>query len=135
VTYQGFAAVWPSMTDEQGFADRMNSLPKFVSTTLTQVQWSNSSLIKGDIAAEVRQLKQEPGRDILVAGRGALVRTQMQHDLVHEFRLMIHPAVLGSGKRLFEDGTDRKVLRLTDARTFSSGVVVLSYGRGETGVG
>jgi dihydrofolate reductase len=123
------------MTDEQGFADRMNSLPKFVSTTLTQVEWSNSSLIKGDIAAEVRQLKQEPGRDILVAGCGALVRRQMQHDLVHEFRLMIHPVVPGSGKRLFEDGTDRKVLRLTDARTFSSGVVVLSYGRGETGVG
>jgi dihydrofolate reductase len=135
VTYQGFAAAWPSMTDEQGFADRMNSLPKFVSTTLTQVEWSNSSLIKGNIAAEVRQLKQEPGRDILVAGCGALVRTQMQHDLVHEFRLMIHPVVLGSGKRLFEDGTDRKVIRLTDARTFSSGVVVLSNGRGETGVG
>ena len=107
----------------------MSSLPKFVvSTTLTQVEWSHSSLIKGDIAAEVRRLKQEPGRDILVAG-GALVRTQMQHDLVDEFRLMIAPVVLGSGKRLFEDGTDRKVLRLTDVRTFSSGRSFLRPGR------
>jgi dihydrofolate reductase len=107
VSYQGFAAAWPSMTDKHGACRPDEQPPEFVvSTTLTQVEWSHSSLIKRDIAAEVRRLKQEPGRDILVAD-GALVRTQMQHDLVDEFRLMIAPVVLGSGKRLFEDGTDR----------------------------
>jgi dihydrofolate reductase len=128
VTYQGFAAAWPSMTDPQGFAERMNGLPKFVaSTTLKQLEWNNSRLLKGDIAAEVGKLKQQPGQDILAAGSGTLVRTLMQHDLVDEYRLMVHPVVLGSGKRLFGEGTDKKVLKLTETRTFGSVVVVLSY--------
>jgi dihydrofolate reductase len=128
VTYQGFAAAWPSMMDEEGFADRMNSLPKFVvSTTLEKVEWNNSRLIKENIAEEISGLKQQPGQDILVAGSGTLVQTLMHHDLIDEYRLMVHPVVLGSGKRLFGDGTDMKVLRLTDTRTFSSGVVVLTY--------
>lgn len=127
-TYQGFAKAWPSMKDEQGFADRMNSLPKYVvSTTLQELTWNNSKLIKEHVAEEVSNLKQQPGQDILVAGSGELVHTLMQHNLVDEYRLMVYPIVLGSGKRLFGDGTATQVLRLVDTRTFSSGVVVLSY--------
>jgi dihydrofolate reductase len=101
VTYQGFAKAWPSMTDEEGFADRMNSLPKFVvSTTLEEVEWNNARLIKENIAEEVSKLKQQPGQDILIYGSGELVYTLMQHDLIDEYRLMVHPVVLGSGKRL-----------------------------------
>jgi dihydrofolate reductase len=128
VTYQGFAAAWPSMTDEAGFADRMNSLPKFVvSTTLEEpLEWNNSRLIKGDVAEEVSKLKQEPGQDILIYGSGDLVHTLMQHDLIDEYRLMFFPVVLGSGKRLFKDGINT-TLSLVETKTFSSGVVVLSY--------
>jgi len=116
------------MTDEQGFADRMNSLPKYVvSTTLQEVAWNNSRLIKENVVEEVSRLKQQPGQDILVAGSGQLVHTLMQHDLIDEYRFMVHPIVLGSGKRLFRDGSDTKVLRLVDTKTFSSGVVVLYY--------
>ncbi len=128
VTYQGFAAAWPSMTDEAGFADRMNNLPKFVvSRTWEEVKWNNSRLIKGNIAEEVSRLKLQPGQDILLAGSADLVHTLMQHDLVDEYRLMVHPVVVGSGKRLFRDGMDTTVLKLVDTKAFSSGIVVLSY--------
>src|SRR5712692_2366316 len=106
----------------------MSCLPKYVvSTTLKEVDWNNSRLIKGNIVEEVSKLKQQPGQDILIAGSGDLVHTLMQHDLIDEYRLMVHPVVLGSGKRLFRDGSDTTVLRLVDTKTFSSGVVVLSY--------
>ncbi len=129
VTYEGFAAAWPSMTDEEGFADRMNSLPKYVvSTTLEEpLEWNNSTLIKGNIAEEVSRLKQQPGQDIAVHGSADLVNTLMQHDLIDEYRLMVHPVVVGSGKRLFKDGSDTTVLRLVETKTFSTGVVVLTY--------
>lgn len=128
VTYEGFAKAWPSMTDEQGFADRMNGIPKYVvSTTLTDLAWNNSHLITGNIADAVSQLKQQPGLDIVVAGSGTLVHTLMKHDLVDEYRLMIHPVLVGGGKRLFPDGIDRSVLTLVDTKVFSSGVVVLTY--------
>ena len=129
VTYQGFAAAWPSVTDEVGFADRMNSLPKYVvSTTLEEpLEWNNSSLIEGNIAGEVSRLKQQTGQDILIYGSGELVRTLMQDDLIDEYRLMVHSIVVGSGKRLFTDGSDTTVLRLLDTGAFGSGVVVLSY--------
>ena len=116
------------MTDELGFADRMNGLPKFVvSRTLEKAEWNNSRLIGENIPEEVSRLKRQPGQDILVAGSRALVHTLLQHDLIDEYRLMVHPVVLGSGKRLFPDGSDMKVLRLVDTRTFSSGIVLLSY--------
>ena len=100
VTYQGFAAAWPSRTGE--FADKMNSMLKYVvSTTLEHADWNNSTLIKRNIVAEVSRLKALPGQDILVAGSGQLVRTLMQHDLVDEYRLMVFPVILGKGKRLF----------------------------------
>ena len=116
------------MTDEQGFAARMNSIPKYVvSKTLKQLDWNNSTLIKGNIAEEVQKLKQQPGQGILVAGSCELVHTLMQHDLIDEYRLMVHPVVLGSGKRLFRDGSDKKTLRLVGTKAFSSGIVALTY--------
>ena len=127
VTYQGFAAAWPSMTDEAGFADRMNSLPKYVvSKTLEEVKWNNSRLIQGNVAEEVAKLKQQPGQDILIAGSGKLVQTLMQHDLIDDYRLLVYPVVLGSGKRLFQDGS-KTTLRLVETKAFRSGVVLLHY--------
>jgi dihydrofolate reductase len=128
VTYQGFAKAWPAMTDEQGFANRMNSLPKYVvSTTLEKVEWNNARLIKKNIPEEVARLRQLPGQDILIAGSSLLVRALTQHNLIDEYRLMVHPVVLGSGRRLFQDQSDMKALKLVDTRQFSSGIMVLSY--------
>ncbi|MHB8578001.1 MAG: dihydrofolate reductase family protein, partial [Dehalococcoidia bacterium] len=128
VTYQGFAAAWPTMTGTGDFGEKMNSIPKFVvSTTLEKVEWNNSRLIKGNVAEEVSRLKQQPGQDILLAGSGELVQSLMQHDLIDEYRFMVHPILLGSGKRLFRDGSDTTVLKLVETKTFSSGVVVLAY--------
>ncbi|MDA4113727.1 MAG: dihydrofolate reductase family protein [Thaumarchaeota archaeon] len=129
VTYQGFAQAWPSMKDPYGFADRMNSLPKYVvSTTLDRVEWNNSRIIRENIAEEVNKLKQQPGQDILVFGSGELARTLMRHGLVDELRLMVFPIVLGSGKRLFGEGEDlMTVMSLADTKVFESGVVLLSY--------
>ena len=129
VTYQGFADYWPSANDEVGFADRMNGLPKYVvSTTLGEpLGWNNSTLIRENVADEVSNLKQQPGQDILVLASSDLVHTLTQHDLIDEYRIRLTPVVVGSGKRLFEDGGDTTVLRLVETRTFSTGVVVLTY--------
>lgn len=128
VTYAGFAKYWPTFTDEAGFADRMNSLPKFVvSTTLDKAEWNNSTLIKGNIVEKVAKLKKQPGQDIFVAGSAQLVRALMPHDLIDEYRLMVHPVVLGSGKRLFGDGSPKQMLRLVETKTFSSGIIVQHY--------
>ncbi len=128
VTYEGFAKAWPAVKDGGEFADRMNSIPKYVvSTTLKELEWNNSHLIEGNIAEAVAKLKEQEGKDILVAGSGELVRTLMHHDLIDEYRLMVHPVVLGGGKRLFSDGSDKTVLKLVDTKSFSSGIVVLSY--------
>ena len=130
VTYEGFAAAWPSMTDEEGFADRMNGYPKHVvSTTLEEpLEWNNSTLVKGDVAEGVAELKRQPGKDILVFGSADLVNALMEHDLIDEYRLMVHPVVVGRGKRLFGNRGDAKALRLEETKTFDSGVVVLTYG-------
>jgi dihydrofolate reductase len=129
VTYDGFAAAWPNMIEETGeYGEWMNDYPKYVvSTTLEEVQWKNSQLIKGDIAEEIIKLKQQPGKDILVFGSCSLVQTLIQLDLIDEYRLMVFPVAVGSGKRVFGDGIDKKVLRLADTKTFSSGVIVLTY--------
>jgi dihydrofolate reductase len=135
ITYEGFAAAWPSRTDEQGFAERMNSLPKFVvSTTLTEAEWQNSTVVKGDVRAEIAKLKEQSGGDILVAGSAQLVQTLAQNDLVDEYRLLVYPVVLGSGKRLFSDGK-RSDLELRETRSFDSGVVLASYGPPRVGSG
>jgi len=129
-TYQGFAEAWPSRTGDP-FSDRMNSLPKFVvSTTLDRVDWKNSSLIRGNVAEHVRKLKQQPGQDILVAGSAQLVQSLLRDDLIDELRLMVHPIVLGGGKRLFGGAPDAKTLKPLDSKTFSSGIVLLAYAKG-----
>jgi dihydrofolate reductase len=131
VTYEGFAAAWPSMTDEQGFADRMNSIPKYVvSSTLKSAEWSNSKVIRDDFVEELASLKQEAGRDILVAGSASLAKALVHHNLVDEIRLAVYPVVLGTGIRLFGQG-DHANLELVDQKPTSSGVVLLSYRRVE----
>jgi dihydrofolate reductase len=129
VTYEGFAKAWPSITDGVGFAEKMNSMPKYVvSTTLTDPEWTNSSVITGDVGAEVARLKERYRGDILVAGSGQLVRTLLGEGLVDELRLMVFPVILGSGKRLL-DGAAKATLRLADARQVGSdGVTILTYG-------
>jgi dihydrofolate reductase len=127
VTYNGFAAAWPGRTDEQGYADRMNNLPKYVvSKTLQKADWNNSHIIKTNVADEVRQLKQQPGQDILIFDSGALTRSLMTADLVDQYNLLVYPLVLGKGGRLFEVGNDVK-LKLVESQAFSSGVVALIY--------
>ena len=129
VTYEGFAAAWPSRTDEAGFAERMNAMPKYVvSSTLRELTWNNSTLIEGDVAAEVAKLKKQVPGDILVAGSATLVRALVDHDLVDELRLMVFPIVLGSGKRLFGDSASTKTFRLVESRSVGDdGVVILTY--------
>lgn len=128
ITYEGFAKAWPDMKDEQGYADRMNGLPKYVvTTTLEKGTWNNTNLLKENIVEEITRLKQEEGQDILVFGSADLVNALMQHDLVDEYRLMVFPVIVGSGKRFFRDGVNTKVLDLVKTETFASGVVVLIY--------
>ncbi|MFX3634305.1 MAG: dihydrofolate reductase family protein [Candidatus Pristimantibacillus sp.] len=127
VTYEGMAAAWPTMTDDVGFADRMNGYPKYVaSTTLEEGPW-NATMIKGDIVEEVAKLKQKPGQDILIYGSADLIHTLMEHDLIDEYHFMIQPVVHGSGKRLFKDGSYTKALKLVEVKTTSTGVSILSY--------
>jgi dihydrofolate reductase len=126
VTYEGFAAAWPSM--EGDFADKFNSMPKYVvSSTLETAEWNNSTVLSGDVVEEVSKLKQELDGDIVVHGSARLVQTLIEHDLVDELRLMVFPVVLGSGKRLFGDTSDKKRLRLTDSKTVGDGIAILIY--------
>jgi dihydrofolate reductase len=125
-TYQGFADAWPSREGE--FADKFNSMPKYVvSSTLEEPEWNNSTVLKGDVAEEVRKLRQEQDGDIVVHGSARLVQTLLEHDLVDELRLMVFPVVLGSGKRLFGETSDKKPLRLVDSRVVGDGVTILIY--------
>lgn len=128
-TYEIFAAHWPHVTAENDpVATKLNSLPKYVvSKTLDKVEWNNSTLIKGNVAEEVAKLKRRPGKELQVHGSGELAQTLMQHDLVDEYRLWFYPVVLGSGKRLFREGSVAKALRLVSSNTTSTGVVVNSY--------
>ena len=132
VTYEGFAEAWPSREGE--FADKFNNMPKYVvSSTLDTPEWNNSTVLKGDVAEEVRRLKQEQDGDIVVHGSARLVQTLVEHDLVDEFRLMVYPVVLGSGKRLFGDTSDKKPLRLVDSKVVGDGVAILIYEPAESG--
>jgi dihydrofolate reductase len=127
-TYEGFAAAWPSRTDEVGFADKFNSMPKYVvSSTLENPEWNNTTVLKGDPVEEVSKLRQRPGGDIVVHGSAQLVQTLLEHDLVDELRLMIFPVVLGTGKRLFGETSDKKRLRLTDSKTVGDGITICIY--------
>jgi dihydrofolate reductase len=131
VTYEGFAKAWPDMTDEQGFAEKMNSMPKYlVSTTLENPTWTNTTVIKDDLPEEVAKLKKEVDGDILVAGSGRLVQTLVDEDLVDEWRLMIFPIIVGQGKHLFGEQSGLSMLKLTDSKTIGpDGIIVLTYER------
>jgi len=126
VTYEGFATAWPESDDEG--APYMNSVRKYVvSTTLDKAEWNNSSIIKDNIVEEIKKLKQQDGKDILVYGSAALVQTLMEHDLVDSYRLLVYPVVLGTGLRLFHEGATA-TLKLVETKSFSSGVTALIYG-------
>lgn len=128
-TYQTMAAFWPSQPDDDMFAATLNGLPKYVaSTTLSEpLEWDNSTLLQSDVPKAVAELKEQNGKDIVVLGSGQLVQTLIENDLVDEFGLMIHPVVLGSGKRLFPDGNPKRPLRLIRSTTSTTGVVIASY--------
>ena len=129
VTYEIFAGFWPNAPADDPIAQTINRFPKYVvSTTLKEpLEWKNSHLIKGDVARQIAQLKEEPGKDLRVIGSGQLVQTLMEHDLVDQYDLMIYGLVLGSGKRLFREGIPTTPLRLVDSQTSKSGVLIVSY--------
>lgn len=131
VTYQGFAAAWPTIEDPVGFADKMNAMPKYVvSNTLADndADWNNSTVVRGDAIAEVRALKAKVAGDLLVAGSASLVQLLAGHGLVDEFRLMVFPIILGSGKRLFGDLDVASVLVLDELKALGDdGIVLLTY--------
>jgi dihydrofolate reductase len=128
VTYEGFAAAWPDMEHEEGpFAEKMNSMPKYVaSRTLKTLEW-NASLIEGDVAEAIHGLKRKSDRTYLIYGSASLVRLLTQRNLIDRYRLMIHPVLLGQGKPLFAADTKKNGLRLVDSKTTLTGVAVLDY--------
>ena len=128
-TYEIFAGHWPKQPADDPLAPIINGLPKYVaSTTLTEpLGWENSHLLQGDVAQAVGELKGQDGKDLRVIGSGELVQTLMEQDLVDEYALMIHPLVVGGGKRLFRDGNPGTSLRLLGSTTTSTGVLIVSY--------
>jgi dihydrofolate reductase len=127
-TYEEWAAFWPNQSgDEDPIAAFMNNPPKYVaSTTLDEVDWNNSTLIEGDVPAAVAKLKEQPGKDIAINGSSTLVRSLLKEGLIDELKLMIHPIVVGEGRRLFENGLHSE-LELADAKVFGTGVVYATY--------
>ena len=124
-TYEGFAALWPRFNHP--WADRINAIPKYVfSSTLEKAEWNNTTIVRGDVVAEVTKLKQQEGRDLLVYGRGLFGETLLKHHLLDALDLSIHPLVLGQGKHLFREG-ETATLRLVAAKSFSKGIVKLTY--------
>jgi dihydrofolate reductase len=127
-TYEDFYAFWPNQTDNP-YTEVLDNTPKYVaSTTLKEpLAWSNSTLLKGNVPEAVAELKEQPGKDFLVMGSGELVQTLMQHNLIDEYVLLIHPLILGSGRRLFREGSVYSALRLVDSKTTPTGVVIATY--------
>jgi len=126
--YDKMAAHWPTAPDDDPYARHLNTTPKYVaSTTLQRVEWQNSTLIEGDVADAVAELKEQPGRNIVVLGSGQLVQTLIEHDLVDEYFLAVFPIVLGSGKRLFREADRARRLSLVDSKATSTGGVMLTY--------
>ena len=128
-TYEDFAAVWPNQPEDNPFTAVLNNSQKYVaSTTLEEpLSWRNSTLLQGDAAEAVARLKEQPGKDLVVLGSGELVQSLMRRNLVDEYVLLIHPLVLGSGRRLFTDGGAFAALRLVDTKTTTTGVVIATY--------
>ncbi len=130
VTYEGFAAAWPEREDEAGFAKKMNEMPKYVvSGTLERPEWQNTTVLRGDVATAVAQMRDEVDGIVLVAGSATLVEALIEHDLVDELRLMVFPVLLGEGKRLFPSGEAKRPLKLTESKTVGDGVTILRYER------
>jgi dihydrofolate reductase len=128
VTYEGFAKAWP--TREGEFADKFNSMPKYVvSSTLKDPEWTNTTVIDGDLADAVARVKEQHDGDVVVHGSMQLVEALLENDLVDELRLMVFPVVLGSGKRLFGETSDKKPLKLRDSKVVGDGVAILVYER------
>ncbi|WP_031160242.1 dihydrofolate reductase family protein [Streptosporangium roseum] len=126
VTYESFASVWPHQTGEM--ADRLNGIRKLVvSTTLEKAEWANSTVLGGDVVEELTRLKRQPGKDISVSGSITLTRALLHAGLIDDLHLLVHPIVLGAGRRLFEDGTEQRNLALVGSATFGTGVVHLTY--------
>jgi dihydrofolate reductase len=128
-TYEEWAAFWPAQSSEDNpMAQAINTTPKFVaSTTLDEVSWENSTLLQGNVAEAVSQLKRQPGKDIAISGSATLVRSLLADGVLDELRLMIHPLVVGRGRRLFEDGAAQTPLELVESQTFTTGVLNLTY--------
>lgn len=127
LTYEGFAKAWPTMEGTGDFGVKMNTMPKYVvSKTLKNPEWSGSVVVSGDVEDEISKLKAKPGRDLLLAGSGRLFNALMVDDLIDVYRFMVHPVILGQGRKLFTQEA-RRDLKLVDAKTFSKGIVVLEY--------
>jgi dihydrofolate reductase len=130
ITYEGFAKAWPTMEGTGDFGVKMNTMPKYVVTsTLKQLDWTGSTRIDGNVEEEVRKLKAKPGGDLLLAGSGRLFNSLMHADLIDVYRFMVHPIVLGQGKRLFAEADRKQELKLVATKTFSKGIVVVEYER------
>jgi dihydrofolate reductase len=130
VTYQGFAQAWPGQTDAEGFAERMNGMPKYVisrSLTDADASWGDTTVLRGNVTTEVRALREQPGRDILVHGSAQLVHTLISDSLFDELHLMVFPVILGAGKRAFPEEEMRSKLTLTSARQIRDGIMLLTY--------
>jgi dihydrofolate reductase len=127
VTYEGFAQAWPSRSGDP-FSAKFNSMPKYVvSQTLKKADWNNSTILKGNVVDEVKNLKQRLKGDILVSGSARLVQTLIANDLVDQLNLMVFPVILGSGKRLFGETSAMKLLQLAESKTVGDGVLILVY--------
>jgi dihydrofolate reductase len=128
VTYDGFAAAWPTMEGTGAFGEKMNGMPKYVvSSTLGEAEWNNSTVLRGDVATEAARLKEQIDGDILVAGSAQLAQALLEHDLVDELRLMVFPVVLGTGKRLFGATSDKKRMALSRMTPLEEGVSIQVY--------
>jgi dihydrofolate reductase len=127
-TYEAFAALWPARSGTFPYVDKLNSMAKYVaSTTLENLEWENSHLIEGDVVEGVDKLKQQPGQDLVIYGSYDLMRTLMEHDLIDEYRILVHPVLLGKGRSFLEDGTKQVNLDLVDSTVTPSGVAILTY--------
>lgn len=127
-TYEIFAAHWPNQGPDDPMAEALNTIPKYVvSTTLDTVEWQNSTLINGDVAQRIAELKQQPGKDITITGSATLMRSLLGYGLLDELGLLVHPLVLGKGGRLFEEGGEQYGLKLVEAKPFKTGVLSLTY--------
>lgn len=127
-TYEIFAGLWPSLSGQLPYIDKLNTMAKHVaSTTLTDLKWENSHPIEGDVAASVAELKQQPGRDLVMYGCQDLMHSLLEHDLIDEFRILVHPVLLGRGRSLLRDGTARVNLELVDTTVIPGGISIHTY--------